>query len=699
MQKVLTIASLLDAGVTTPDRTYPIGPTITIGEHTVSDAFKHGDIDITTRGILVKSSNVGAITAARDLTPAQLRGYLAGFGLGQKANLGLPGESAGSLPGAGMPQFQADSMAYGYGLSTSAVQMAAAIGAVANDGVYTAPSIIKASGPHNGALTPVAEPVSRRVVSEEAARATVEMMEQRTLDSEGAAEHPRLPDRHQDRYRPPDGRHRRLRGPGRLHRRRRPRRGPADPRVRPHRPPRHHGRRPRHGRPGVPRHHVAGPPALRCPAQQRHRAGQAPALQGMMRPVTTDTVLRPAAAPGVPLAQLVPGASGVLTGVALDSRQVRPGDLYVGLPGARHARGPLRGAGRGRRGALALLTDAAGAALAAGTGLPVVVVDDPRAAMAALAADVYGRPGDAVDLFGVTGTNGKTSVTVFLLEAALGALGRRVATIGTIGFRVAGRPLPGTRTTITTPESPDLQALLAVMREAGADTIAMEVSSHALALHRVDALTFGAAAFTMFGQDHLEFHHTLEEYFAAKTALFLDGHTRNAVVNTDDAWGRRLADLVRADGTARLVDHARRRRRLPRPVGRAAARRRVARHARPPRRRDDASTSRCSATSTSPTPSPRSPWCAPPASTWTPPPPGWPPPRSPDACSASTSGRTPRTSWSTSPTRPRPSRPRWRRCRRTGRRIAVLGAGGDRDATKRGPMGAAAPPRRPTSWS
>ena len=271
----------------------------------------------------------------------------------------------------------------------------------------------------------------------------------------------------------------------------------------------------------------------------------------MMRPVTTDTVLRPAAAPGVPLAQLVPGASGVLTGVALDSRQVRPGDLYVGLPGAT-THGARFAAQAQASGALALLTDAAGTALAADTSLPVLTVDDPRAAMAALAADVYGRPGDAVDLFGVTGTNGKTSVT-FLLEAALTALGRSVGTVGTIGFRVAGRPLPGTRTTITTPESPDLQALLAVMREAGADTIAMEVSSHALALHRVDALTFGAAAFTMFGQDHLEFHHTLEEYFAAKTALFLDGHTRNAVVNTGDAWGRRLADLVHADGTARLV--------------------------------------------------------------------------------------------------------------------------------------------------
>lgn len=184
VQKVLTIASLLDAGVTTPDRTYAIGPTIEVGEHEVKDAFKHGDIDITTRGILVKSSNVGAITAARELAPAQLRGYLAGFGFGQKTNLGLPGESAGSLPGAGMPQFQADSMSYGYSLSATAVQMAAAVGAVANDGVYTAPSIIKASGPHGAELTPAAEPVTRRVVSEEAARATVEMMEQRTLDSE-----------------------------------------------------------------------------------------------------------------------------------------------------------------------------------------------------------------------------------------------------------------------------------------------------------------------------------------------------------------------------------------------------------------------------------------------------------------------------------------------------------------------------------
>ena len=268
----------------------------------------------------------------------------------------------------------------------------------------------------------------------------------------------------------------------------------------------------------------------------------------MMPSVTSDpSALRPSAAPGLPLAHLLPGASGVLTGVAFDSRSVAPGDLYVGLPGAR-AHGASFAAQAAAAGALAVLTDAAGAALAEPAGLPVLTVDDPRAAMAPLAADVYGRPGEALDLFAVTGTNGKTS-TVFLLEAALAALGRTVATIGTIGFRVAGRPLEVARTTVTTPEAPDLQALLAVLRERGADTVAMEISSHALALHRADALTFDAAGFTMLGQDHLEFHHTLEEYFAAKARLFVDGRTRAAVVNTDDPWGRRLAALARADGT------------------------------------------------------------------------------------------------------------------------------------------------------
>lgn len=268
-----------------------------------------------------------------------------------------------------------------------------------------------------------------------------------------------------------------------------------------------------------------------------------------MGPVmSAPTPLRPAQAPGLPLAQLVPGASGVVTGVALDSRRVQPGDLYIGLPGAA-THGARFAATASAAGAVAVLTDASGRELAAGCGVPVAVVDDPRAAMAAVAADVYGRPGDALACFAVTGTNGKTS-TIFLLDAALTALGRRVATVGTLGFRVAGTPLVTDRSTITTPESPDLQALLAVMAERGADAVAMEASSHALALNRVDALTFDAAAFTMFGQDHLEFHGTLEAYFEAKASLFTAERTRHAVVNTADPWGARLAERVRAQGLA-----------------------------------------------------------------------------------------------------------------------------------------------------
>ena len=267
-----------------------------------------------------------------------------------------------------------------------------------------------------------------------------------------------------------------------------------------------------------------------------------------------DRSPRPLTVPGLALSQIVPGAPpGVVTGVALDSRRVRPGDVYVALPGAT-THGALFAAGAAERGALVVVTDAAGADLAS-VDLPVVVVDDPRAVMAELAASVYGHPTRSLEVHGVTGTNGKTS-TVFLLEAALAHVGRRVATIGTIGFRVVGEPLDVPRTTITTPESADLQALVAVMAERGADTLAMEVSSHALALQRVEGIEFDVAAFTMLGQDHLEFHRTMEAYFAAKSRLFLGGRCRVAVVNVDDPYGRRLADLVRADGRARLITTA-----------------------------------------------------------------------------------------------------------------------------------------------
>lgn len=263
------------------------------------------------------------------------------------------------------------------------------------------------------------------------------------------------------------------------------------------------------------------------------------------------TGLRPHIQP-IPLDRLLKDAPPVpISGLNLDSRRVEPGDLYLALPGTvRHGADFARAAVD--RGAVAILTDADGARRAVDVGVPLVVVESPRAVMARLAADFHGRPAQRLQMFGITGTNGKTS-TLFLLEAGLAAAGRTVGTVGTIGFRVAGRELPAERTTVTTPEAPDLQALLATMSQAGADAVAMEVSSHALALGRVDEITFDVAAFTHLGRDHLDFHHDLEEYFWAKASLFLNGRCRAAVVNIDDDAGRRLAELVRQEGRARLV--------------------------------------------------------------------------------------------------------------------------------------------------
>ena len=247
------------------------------------------------------------------------------------------------------------------------------------------------------------------------------------------------------------------------------------------------------------------------------------------------------------LSGLLPGVEDVeVTGVCLDSRAVRPGELYAALPGT-HTHGARFAAEAVRRGAGAVLTDAAGSALIA-VRVPVIVVDDPRAALAEVAAAVHGHPAAAMRMFGITGTNGKTS-TVFLLEAALAALGERVGTLGTIGFRLDGRAIDRSRSTITTPEAPDLQELLAQVRDAGATSVAMEVSSHALALRRVGGIVFDVAGFTHLGRDHLDFHGDLESYFAAKTGLFLGGRARACVVTTDGEWGRRLAGMIRAEGT------------------------------------------------------------------------------------------------------------------------------------------------------
>ena len=228
-----------------------------------------------------------------------------------------------------------------------------------------------------------------------------------------------------------------------------------------------------------------------------------------------------------------------VTGVALDSRAVRPGDLYAAPAGSQAHGADFAAAARGA-GAVACVTDEGGAQRARDAGLPTYVVPSPRAVLGALAAWVYGEPASGLTLLGVTGTNGKTT-TAYLLEAGLRGAGRGTGLIGTIETRVADEVLPSVR---TTPEAPDLQALLAVMRERGVDAVAMEVSSHALAMGRVDGTTYDVAMFTNLSEDHLDFHADLEEYFQVKATLFTPERSRLGVVDVDDAHGRRLVGLA-----------------------------------------------------------------------------------------------------------------------------------------------------------
>jgi UDP-N-acetylmuramoyl-L-alanyl-D-glutamate--2,6-diaminopimelate ligase len=230
------------------------------------------------------------------------------------------------------------------------------------------------------------------------------------------------------------------------------------------------------------------------------------------------------------------GAVGGVTGVTVDSRAVRPGDLYAALPGAR-VHGAQFCAQAAAAGAVAVLTDPPGLAAAKATGLPVLVAEEPRRRLGRVSAVVYGYPAEALTLVGITGTSGKTT-TAHLAEAAAAACGLTAARIGTTGTAVDGQPVPSH---LTTPEAPDLQALFAVMRERGVDVCAMEVSSHSLVLGRVDEVVFDVAAFTNLGRDHLDFHADEEAYFAAKATLFTTEHARRAVVNADDEHGRRLA--------------------------------------------------------------------------------------------------------------------------------------------------------------
>jgi UDP-N-acetylmuramoyl-L-alanyl-D-glutamate--2,6-diaminopimelate ligase len=223
-----------------------------------------------------------------------------------------------------------------------------------------------------------------------------------------------------------------------------------------------------------------------------------------------------------------------VTDVTHDSRDVRPGSVFVAIRGSSHD-GHDHIDAAVAAGAVAVMGDHA-----VGAGIPEFVIPDPRAAMALVARLVHNNPDADLSIVGVTGTNGKTTVA-HLCEAVWTFAGVRCGIVGTLGARYGGTPVPLSR---TTPESSDLQRLLGTMRDAGVTSVAMEVSSHALALHRADAITFAAVGFTNLTQDHLDFHGDMDAYLAAKVSLFEPSRADVAVINIDSPAGRHVAEVT-----------------------------------------------------------------------------------------------------------------------------------------------------------
>src|SRR5580658_2412985 len=241
---------------------------------------------------------------------------------------------------------------------------------------------------------------------------------------------------------------------------------------------------------------------------------------------------------GVQLRQgMLAGGLGQVSvaGLEYDSRRVEPGFLFFAFPGAR-ADGREFAQPAVDKGAIAAVSEFPAPEGFRGTWIEV---EHGRQALALAARNFYGKPDERLKLTGVTGTNGKTTTT-FLIDAVLRAAGFTTALVGTIEYRVAGEVRPAVN---TTPESLDLYRLFHELEQAGGTHATMEVSSHALALGRVYGITFHTAVFTNLTRDHLDFHHTMEEYFAAKRLLFAPAGTTApewAVINSDDPYSRQI---------------------------------------------------------------------------------------------------------------------------------------------------------------
>lgn len=239
----------------------------------------------------------------------------------------------------------------------------------------------------------------------------------------------------------------------------------------------------------------------------------------------------------------------VIRGMALDSRRVLPGDLYTCVPGFKLDGHNFAGEAI-HLGAAALIVERF-----LPFDVPQIKVADVRQVIGPLAAALYDRPGDRLELVGVTGTNGKTTVT-HLIEKIGSKQGEKVGLIGTLGARIAGREIPGER---TTPEAMEIQKLLGEMLEEEVSLVVMEVSSHALDLKRVEGCEFDAGIFTNLTQDHLDYHKTMEEYLAVKSKLFagLQGEKqpKRSVLNRDDPSFSLLSQVSAAPVVSYGIDN------------------------------------------------------------------------------------------------------------------------------------------------
>jgi len=230
-----------------------------------------------------------------------------------------------------------------------------------------------------------------------------------------------------------------------------------------------------------------------------------------------------------------------ISGIAYRSDAVNPGDAFCCIVGLK-ADGHSFAQDAIDRGARVLIVERK-VYLADATDVTEVVVKDSRKAMARLASRFYGNPSEAFSLVGVTGTNGKTTTT-FLVNHIAQVLGNKTGLIGTVGIEIDGEHRPSSH---TTPESPDLQKIFAMMRDEGCGVVSMEVSSHALDLERTWATKFAVTAFTNLTQDHLDYHKTFEAYFAAKARLFSKDYPAKRVINIDSTWGKELLKRASAN--------------------------------------------------------------------------------------------------------------------------------------------------------